>query len=581
MAIDSDRLAWKPVPLMLRLLVAVAFAAALFSYWSIPLKLAFGPGGSYYTCCYIPDELYYIQRAEPLIAGTGATNTINGLRDPAVISPYYLEDLCRAFVSITGIHVITFVWAWRILFPLVMAMLLFLIARECLPRSSGTTLQFASAALTLVLIPCCYDLVTDYPVPQLFINRVFTNAEYPLSLLIALLTLRLLRRPTAWRGISLSLASAAATYFRIYLALAWCVPVILATLLLLLKRRLSLRNGCLMLGSLVVTLLPWVWINSIDKRSPAFEEMLLRTFEDTPYQIHPHTMLYLSIALLLVIAGKFVAGRFRLFCFSSALAMAAFPFVSGIFWFNAEIVLYDRFGAFYWIALSCAVIAGIATLAASRALRRNATRRNTIIAAASSIGLCAAGGIAYHNYSFQYDVNSIKHVTNFTPKTPGDSQFVAAYDWIRSNTPGDALFLNDDGYDWSLVGLQRDASGNMIISEAAPDGTSMRGKSDLFQIVAHRRQVFSEILIGSALSTGDYFALLFLQRGTFGYPLDAATYKNLLKQFRPSYILWRKKPIYPTQQPAPVPRGYGAQLKAFCTTVYVDDACEVWKINYP
>jgi hypothetical protein len=77
------------------------------------------------------------------------------------------------------------------------------------------------------------------------------------------------------------------------------------------------------------------------------------------------------------------------------------------------------------------------------------------------------------------------------------------------------------------------------------------------------------------------FQLMLLHRSALGFPVGREMFKELLKVYRPTHILWRKVPIYPGQMPAPVPRGYGAQLRESCTVIYTDHACEVWKINYP
>jgi len=119
------------------------------------------------------------------------------------------------------------------------------------------------------------------------------------------------------------------------------------------------------------------------------------------------------------------------------------------------------------------------------------------------------------------------------------------------------------------------------MSEFAPDSTSMRGKGDLFQIVARRRRLFNEYLFGAAISDIEFLHLMALHRATFGMPLEERIPNELLARYRPSHILWRKLPIYPNCKPAPIPRGYGIKLKAISTVVYSDDACEVWKINYP
>jgi hypothetical protein len=249
--------------------------------------------------------------------------------------------------------------------------------------------------------------------------------------------------------------------------------------------------------------------------------------------------------------------------------MVAFSFCSGLFWFRQEILIYDRFGMFYWIAISCAImmIAG-GRLAASAF---STPGHNRLIAVVASVNLALSAGMIWFNSSYQY--------TN--QFGPGDSDYVPAYQWIGANTPADSLFLADDGYDWSLNVAPAGAHGELILGDGAPDGTPIAGKGDLFQIIARRRRLYSEHLLGTVISDNQMFQLMLLHRSALGFPVSREMFKELLKVYRPTHILWRKVPIYPGQRPAPVPRGYGAQLREFCTIVYTDKVCEVWKINYP
>src|SRR5262249_21227026 len=124
------RTRWRTI----RILCVVALASAIASCWIVPWRLAFGPGGSYYTFGYLNDEYNYAQRIQPLLDGATATNPINGVCDSRIHSQFFLEDACRLFITLTGVNVVSFMWAWRLLSPLIIITFAFLLARECMPR---------------------------------------------------------------------------------------------------------------------------------------------------------------------------------------------------------------------------------------------------------------------------------------------------------------------------------------------------------------------------------------------------------------------------------------------------------------
>jgi hypothetical protein len=112
----------------------LALLTTLCAAWLPGLKLAFGPNASYYAFGYVGDEYVYAQRIQPLIAGTTATNPVNGICDSGVISPYYLEDLLRVVLTYSGIDVIALFWIWRGVFPVLLACGMVLLAGSCLKR---------------------------------------------------------------------------------------------------------------------------------------------------------------------------------------------------------------------------------------------------------------------------------------------------------------------------------------------------------------------------------------------------------------------------------------------------------------
>ncbi|MGD0091846.1 MAG: hypothetical protein ABSE73_18180, partial [Planctomycetota bacterium] len=521
---------------LLSCLAGLALACGMSACWIIAWRLAFGPHGSFFTFGFVGDEYLYAQRVQALLPGATATNPINGVCDPAIVSEYYLEDGCRCIVSATGLNAITFVWVWRIAFPLLLAATLVWLARECLQRRRmwGAPLRWAAAAAAFSFLYCGYDLVTRYPPLQGWLHRFPTNIEYPLSVLTALLYIRFLNLPSAGRGAALALAGAAVIYLRPYLAIPWGLALGSGLAWLSIRRALPLRVTLAIVATLLAALAPWLAVRQWNAGNEVHRQMLQRYFLSTPYQVHPYWPLYLGAALVLALSAPAVERRFRPFVLSGAFALLLLPFLCGAFSFGRELVEYERCGAFYFVALFAAGMLALRQRTLSWHGRSGLAAAQGWAAALASAALLASGGVAYANA--RYDL--LAYPFSQYPSIVADLPSVPAYDWIREHTPADALFLVDDGYDWSR-NARYNRQNRPLVRAFAPDGAYLLSREDLFQLVARRRRVYSERLYGTALPNADLEQLAYLQRGTFGLPVAPDEFHAALKHFRPTHILWR------------------------------------------
>lgn len=557
-------------------LIAAAFLATSLACWIIPCRLAKGANGSPYMFGYIGDEYLYAQRIQPLVQGATATNVFNGVGDPGIQSPFFLEDFLRAIVTYSGINVVTFIWTWRILFPLVLAACFAWLADACIParRFSRAYCRWALAAVLFPGLYCLYDLVTYFPPLQGFLNRVPTNIEYPLSIAIGCLYLQFLRCPGLYRGLALAGVSLCIVYLRPYLALPWSITLVPGVAWMLVARRVRLQTCLAMAAMLFLGVLPLLYIVKHNGASAAYNEFYTRYF-DLPfaYKIHPRWMFFLAVGAVLALAAWKAARMGRPLLWGAAGAMAILPFICGFFSIANELIMFDRFGSFYLVAALCAVALALEKQISSwRGQSGNEkTRRLTALALCAGFVLATLLGLANFNYDFS------KYPGGPCPSISEDLQYVGAYEWIAANTEPNALFLVDDGFDWSHLPGSPNEWDKLL--------RKFTSKDDLFQIVARRRRVYAERLSTCTISDADWQDLAVLHRGTFGYPLDAAPYFKALLRFRPSYILWRKTPAIPVSMvAAPVPRGFGADLekKGCCRKVHggSGDVFEIWKIDY-
>jgi hypothetical protein len=557
----------------IRILCVVALACAIASCWIVPWRLAFGPGGSYYTFGYLNDEYNYAQRIQPLLDGATATNPINGVCDPCVHSQFFLEDACRLFLSLTGIGVVSFMWAWRLLSPLIIVAFTFLLARECLPRSRppwGPALRLAAGIAALPLLYCLYYVLMEPKSPPFaWLNRIPTNVEYLLSAFLIWSYVAFLRRLTRGYGLLLAIGAVALVYLRLYTAIPWALAILASVLYLAVTRRISLRLLFSLFAAVALGLTPWLLIALSNRHNPVWAAMMTRYFIPRPYEVHAKWATYVAVACVLAISARFVT-RARVFLLSSAFAMFALPSVCAIpRRIRNETLLSDRYGCFYLFSI---LAAGMLLLGEySRSWRGQTGLRRGTFSAVALLGVAFLGCAAVSTINWRYDF--VSYQPGQLASVIEDQACLHAYDWVREHTPPSALFLVDDGFDWA---------------QAPADAGELREfcwlfqcNNDLFQFNARRRRVYTELLYGNALSDSDLKALQTLQRGTFGFNLPRETYMDALKRFLPEYVFWRKHlPVIVHGAPPAVPRGFGKILRPFAEVVYEDDACEIWKLDY-
>ena len=559
-------------------LIAFCFIAAFAACYVIPYRLGLGSEGSYFTFGYVGDEYTYAERLQPLIAGTTASNPVNGVCDPHVVSQYFLEDLARAAVTVSGMHVITFVWVWRIVFCILLALLIAGLSLAVVQRRRAGmwTLRLAASAAAFSLLYCMYDLVTAFPPLQGWLNRFPTNVEFLLSVALAWSFLRFVSAPQIRQGVILALVSVGAVYLRPYVVLPWAPVVAGGTIYLLLARRLEMRVAIATLATLLVALAPWIgiayWNNGLEVHQQMMKRYMLIPL--AAYRVHPRWMVLLgSAALLSLSAWKLPAQRILLA--GGAAILVVLTFVSGLFGFSREIVLYDRYGTFYLVLI---LIAGLGLI--SKLSMRWRGRDGLQSARAAATALCAASllcsaSLGWRNWNYDLE----KYPFGPLPAVRQDLKFLKCYEWVRDHTPADALFVVDDGVDWSAENRARNGR--------AVGDKFMFMQNDLFQLVAQRRKVHSLRLYGNALSDSDLALLWTVQFGIIGTQDDSelpglwlfhyGTGRNpcalatALQRFPPDYIFWRTG--------LKDSRGRREQLRAEAEIVYSDENCEIWRLK--
>ena len=550
--------------------------AACAAYWAIPYRLAFGPGGSYFSVGYQPGEYECIQRLQPLIAGTTANNTVNGVEIPAVHSMNFFDDALRPILSALHVDAVAFAWAWRIMLPIGLGALFFLIVRECSPRGSAA-LPLALAAAALIAIPAAAELIgacglipkpyTALEIPLYYFPQ---NIEFLISAGLVWLMLRFLKRPILFRAILLAALTAATLYLRPYSALVWLPTALCVFVNLWLRGRFPLRSVLAATGMLAVCLAPWFAILRANWQSLEFQGVLARAYGVETAGRHPQWLLYLVVAGALFGATLYVSRGWRPFLESAAIMLALYALAVGRIPYSRELLSHDVIGHFYGVLLIAAalmLLSGIVALAGRAAAAP--TLRPVCL-----FGIIASVLVVYCNLGCDFRTLRNSPYSNVVL----DTATVPAYRWIAEHASGDAVFLVDDGYDWSPKGSAEDAA---VLTDIAPDRTEMLFKSDLFQLVARRKRVFNERLIFAAVPNADFLNLMLLQRGTFGFPVELHTYDLAAMQYWPEFIIWRRRSInLNSHGHAAIPRGYGENLKVCSTTVYEDNACEVWQLNF-
>jgi len=553
----------------LLLLSAVAFLLTAFAVacWVLPCRAALAPNGGLYGFSVIPDEFAYAWRMQPLITGATTANVVNRFHDPAVISPFFLEDFVRGMLTVTGLPVAWMFWIWRFAFPLALAAAVWVAAGACLAVRRRPWSQPLRCAASLGGVGALYvlsHLTSGTGDIALYLDRIPTNLEYPLAFLLAWAWLRLAAAPSVRRGMVLACLGALLVYLRPYAVIPWGTAIALHLLYRIVRQTLPHKTWLDAAGTLVVLLAPWLAIAYHNSQSPVYAQMYARYYSQWPYQVHPRWAVHLGAAALLAAMAWRVARDRRAMLTCMAATAAALPFISGLFREAQELLLFERYGSFYVVAL----VAG-----AMLVLDEEANRRHGKLAAGfarRAAGACfilslgSSGALSVWHSQYDFEHNPWTQLRSLSE----DRQYIPSYQWIARHTPADAFFLVDDGIDWSVV----PPSSQVMISHYAPDGAELYQRGDYFQLLARRQRVFNEWLWAFALSDGQYIELAALQRGTFGYPIPVEDYKAFLKRYRPGYVFWRRK--------APVPRGYGKQLSALAEVVYSDAVCEVWRLKY-
>ncbi len=554
---------------------------SLAACWIIPWRLAFGPEMSYYTVGYLADEYAYIQRMAPLVQGATVNNPFNGFGDPQVINQFFLERSCQLVMTALHMDVLAFFWIWRVLFPLVLLALFLYIARAAIFRRPWATgLQYGAAAAALPVLYAVYFLVGDClmssgAVPLFyFLNRIPTNAEFVVSLVMIGLYLRFSALPTARTGSLLALAGALTLYWRPYAAVPWSMATGLGVAYLLLRRRLSWRDLRLMCGVFAAAVLPYVLIWNWNAPIPAHIEQMRRMYLlPFPYRVHSYWPLYLSLALLLLVLSRWALRPLRVAIVTGAISLAILPFICGAIKPPArELLSNDRFACYHLAMLLGAVLAVVGQRASAWRGRAGlvAARRWTI--GLSATGLASAAFIAQLALQHPFDLHGWGHPA-FVLR---DLRYHAAYRWVREHTPEDALFLVDDGYDWT-----RASEDDLELKRLSHKMLCFH--NDLFQNIARRRRVYSDCMaLGQPFRDEELYEYGTLHWGTFGYPINKKKYLDALKHLRPTFVLWRRSPpVFQPDYPVPVPRGiYAEGLKSLSHVVYTDAYTEIWKIDY-
>jgi hypothetical protein len=539
----------------------------------IPGRLGLGRDSNYYLFGFVGDEYTYAQHIQPLVAGASAANPDNYAGDRGAISPFFLENALRAFLTATGLKVVDLFWAWRIFFPPVLLACAVLLARACCPHGCtrrttwGTALAIASGTSAFIALYFLYDRLTSLMPLQGWLNRIPTNVEFPLSVLIAWACVRFIRRPSAGRGACLSVLCAALVYARFYAAIPWaiCIPVMMAGLLI--SKRMNLRVALITAATLGAALAPWAAVLMFNSSRPVYQQMVARYFPAQAYRFPVTWPLLLSLAGVLLAQSFFVHRRFRMLLRGCALALIALIFVSGAFSFAREVTQFDRYTSFYLVA----VVLGFCLMLGSRipSLRGEVATvfgqswaiRLSLVAVATALVV----GKANATFDFGACGGQYESVREDLPT-------VHAYRWIAEHTPAEAVFLVDDGCDWSGPPLSQSNESDLCVPGSREYTLWVR--SDLFSIVARRQVIFHSRMYGNLLSDRDVGELVFLHCGTFGAGKEAGispeAYMQALKRFKPTHILWRNTPGL---------RGYGAKLLKYKTLLYSDGVCQVWEIG--
>ncbi|HEY3320062.1 MAG TPA: hypothetical protein VGP72_06330 [Planctomycetota bacterium] len=557
--------------------------AALAAALVVPVRLARWPVAPYYAVGYLADEYAKIERIDIPPDGASPSNVYNHFGESKGYSPLLVDSACQSFLRLTGMNIFAFFWLWRALFPVALLTALFWFMRTALGRRRrvyGSALHVVAAGcglallylLTHLLVDRLYDYSNGYTPIFLFLNRIPSNLEFILSLVVLTLYLRFLARPVMREGIVLALAGAATVYLRPYAALPWGIAIALGMAWLLCRRQLPPRVGLTMLALFVIALVPLGAISAWNATSPAYRDQMRRIFEmpEGAYCIHAHWKLFLALAATLAVLSRLVRGPARVLVVTGSLALAVLPWICGLTPVAKELLLGDRFGCFHTVLLIAGCVLALESRAASWSGRAGLFRARRWTGALGGLGLAAA--IATAAFSCSFPLGGKVHVYHPHFLTRDQLSF-RTYSWIQQNTPKDSVFLVDDGYDWSQVSPAHE------FDLMLPFWFSHR---DLFHSLARRQRVFCHDMWQQALTDEDCKSLQRLHAATFGFCCERSTYLSLLQKYHPTHVLWRKyPPVFEDPHSVAVPRSENGRLLQSCSQrVYADLYTEVREIDY-
>jgi hypothetical protein len=403
-------------------------------------------------------------------------------------------------------------------------------------------------------------VVTDFPPLQGFIQRVPTNIEYPLSFLMAWAAVRFLKTPDMRRALIVGGCGVLLIYLRLYAAVPWAMAFGVMLAVGLFKREITWRPAVVACASVAIGALPWMYISWHNGQLPVFHELFNRYFLKMDYSRHKQWALMLGIAQTIGVLA-YLTPRWRTYMLGCIVCLVTLPFVCGVPSIRSEMLLYDRFGVFYLVALLSCVWLWLGERQTSWRGKAGAKKASGLTLHWLVAGGAAALVLVARNEVYplnDYPLGPLKYVQ-------ADLAYVPAYQWLRDHSAPQSLVLVDDGQDWGELFRQ-----NRIVDEGQ---VKQDERDDLFMIVARRRVAYAHRLYGMAVSdeTFNNASILFL--GTFG--LDKETpigaYANALRELTPDYIFWRKT--------ANVPRGYGVKLQQYSRPVYSDDVSEIWRVD--
>ena len=550
-----------------RLIAALIFLMSLtaIATWIVPIRLATEPGASYYNFSFVTDECCYAAHIAPLIDKTNDANVVNGFSDQSFTPQFYLEMLLRRILTVLQMHSITFFWLWRIGYPLFLGITLLLLTIISLRRSDKLwhwPLALMTAAAAWPLFYFAYELLMPRFPMRYWLERIPTNFEVLLMVVLFATIVYLLREPTLRRAIMVVLALAAIVYARPYSIVGCGPPLLITVFWLTYTRFVPWRVSTIAAAVFVILLLPFVLQMHQNSLSPEYKAWTERYFPEVDgYEVHPRWAYHLATAIVLAIMAWRLRGPWRVFVLSLAITAAYVPFASGLRPWRVQLLnIYDRWGTLLSLSLVVGALLLLAQSCETWRGKAGARRVSRALYTLAAVSFLSSGVLAVRSYLYDFsaDRNSNHMILN------ADAQCVPAYTWITNNTASDALFVVDDGLDWGKVDK------DPVLRTYA--GTIIWDRAELFLLTARRRCVYTERLYVNSISAADLRFARALHYGTFGMTIPVELYKEALKHYRPDYIFWRRT--------SAVPRGFGAQLQSLATVVYSDQCCEIWKLRY-